>query len=510
MKKVSVSLFLAAIFFSFLSFFGLRSSQNLQLGPFTNLMRQVVLTQEVSAQEKLTQAQDLEDSEVLAQEKLDKESPDSNESLDSKESLDSNADSADANTDSTDTNVDNTTSPTAFSTQVQVHLFGSASCPHCIEEKQFWREYLADHPQVVVYDYLVEHRDNARLMALVVEELGIQGGGVPLTVIGREAVVGFGSAQTTGKALDELVQTQAENQIQEPSKETTLDIETLAERNNLQPRRDRIKAHQQPSEPEPIQPAKLDSEKEKIINVPFFDQLNLEKLSLPILSVVLGLIDGFNPCAMWALLFLISLLLGMEDRRRMWLLGSAFILASGVVYFLFMTAWLNFFLFVGFLKWVRLLIGAVALGAGGYYLYDYWTNKDGACKVQAGGKKKKVFNQLKEVAYRPQLILALAGMVALAFAVNLVELVCSAGLPAVFTQILSMSSLSGWEYYSYILLYILFFMLDDLLVFFVAMTTLNRMGLNSKYARYSHLIGGILMFLIGLAMWFKPELLTFG
>jgi len=100
--------------------------------------------------------------------------------------------------------------------------------------------------------------------------------------------------------------------------------------------------------------------------------------------------------------------------------------------------------------------------------------------------------------------------VLLAFAVNLVELICSAGLPVIFTQLLTLSDLSPWQYYAYMLLYIFVFMLDDLFVFIVSMITLEMTGITTKYSRISHLIGGILMVIIGLLLIFKPELLMFG
>jgi len=213
---------------------------------------------------------------------------------------------------------------------------------------------------------------------------------------------------------------------------------------------------------------------------------------------------------MWALVFLISLLLGMKDRKRMWILGTAFIVTSAFVYFLFMTAWLNFFLFVGFVPWVRIVIGLVALGAGIYSLRDYQRNKDGACKVTGGKKRRQILAKMEKITQRSELILALMGIILLAFAVNLIELVCSAGLPAIYTQVLSFNNLPSRQHYSYLLLYVFFFMIDDLFVFFVAMKTLNSVNIKTKYARFSRLIGGILMLIIGLLMILKPEWLMFG
>lgn len=245
------------------------------------------------------------------------------------------------------------------------------------------------------------------------------------------------------------------------------------------------------------------------LTLPIIGTIQTANLSLPLLSVVIGLIDGFNPCAMWTLLFLISLLLSMKDRRRMWILGTVFIIASAFVYFLFLTAWLNFFMILGFVLWVRIAVGLVALGAGFYSLRSYYQNKEG-CEVVEGKKRQKVFEKLKKITQERDFLLALFGIILLAFAVNIVELVCSAGLPAVYTQILSLSNLSPWQNYTYILIYILFFMIDDLFIFAVAMITLHAVGVQNKYARFSRLIGGILMLIIGALLLFKPEFLMFG
>ena len=238
-------------------------------------------------------------------------------------------------------------------------------------------------------------------------------------------------------------------------------------------------------------------------------QVKIRALSLPALTIAIGLMDGFNPCAMWVLMFLISLLLGMKNRRRMWLLGGTFILVSGLVYFLFMAAWLNLLIFLGFLTIVRLVIGGVALVTGGYNLREYWIHRPG-CKVVKSESRRRIFEQLKAITQKPSLFMALGGIILLAFAVNLVELLCSVGLPAVYTQVLTLSALPILQYYLYLVAYVFFFMLDDLLVFLIAMLTLRAVGLSDKYSRFSSLIGGLIILIIGLLIIFKPGWLMFG
>ena len=106
--------------------------------------------------------------------------------------------------------------------------------------------------------------------------------------------------------------------------------------------------------------------------------------------------------------------------------------------------------------------------------------------------------------------MALVGIIVLAVVVNLVELVCSAGLPAVYTQVLTMTALPTWQYYLYLVFYVSVFMIDDVVVFVGAMVTLRANGMQGKYSRYSHFVGGILMIAIGLLMILAPEILAFG
>jgi hypothetical protein len=261
--------------------------------------------------------------------------------------------------------------------------------------------------------------------------------------------------------------------------------------------------------PPPAQPAAARALPETL-SLPLIGEVRTANLSLPALTVLLAVIDGFNPCAMWVLVFLIGLLLGLKDRLRMWVLGAAFIAASAAVYFVFMAAWLNVLLVVGAVTWVRAGVALVALGGGAYYLLEYVRNPGGVCKVTSSESRRRVFDGLRAVASEQRFWVALVGIVALAFAVNLVELICSAGIPAIYTQVLTMSDLPAWQYYAYLALYILVFMLDDLVVFVIAMKTLEVTGVAGSYSRVSHLVGGVVLLAIGTLLLFKPGWLMFG
>jgi len=374
-----------------------------------------------------------------------------------------------------------------------VYFFWGDGCPHCAKEEVFLEEMKSKYPQITVRDFEVwKNPENQKILADLGKKLDIQISGVPFTVVGEKYFNGWFDRQTTGRAVEDAI-------IYEMSHDCSdLVAGVISSGGAVHPGGEGC--------------VKENGEKDipQTIDVPVFGRIEVKNFSIPVLAVVLGALDGFNPCAMWTLLFLISLLLGMGDRKRMWILGGAFIFSSAAVYFLFMSAWLNLILFIGVIFWVRVAVGLVSLGGGGYNLKEYFANKKQVCKVTADPKQQKTFERLKAITQKNNFYLALGGIILLAVAVNLVELICSAGLPVVFTQILAMSGLSGLQYYLYILLYIFVFMLDDMIVFFVAMTTLRMAGVTTKYARLSHLIGGVLMLAIGFLLIFKPEWLMLG
>ena len=371
--------------------------------------------------------------------------------------------------------------------EITAYFFYGKGCPHCGKEIAFLDSLEEKYDFLEIKRFEIYHNaENARLLQKIGQELNIDISGVPLFIVGEKNIVGFLSEETTGQTIEAAVKDYYQaSYCPDPVGDIICNEQTENGQKNIE-------------------------EKELAVSLPFLGKIGVKKFSLPALTVILGLADGFNPCAMWVLLFLISLLLGMRDRKRMWALGIAFILASSFVYFLFMAAWLNLLLFLGFISIVRIIIGLVALGSGGYHLREYWVNKSGACKVVGGKKRKKVFEKLKQIVGKRSFLLSLVGIILLAFVVNLVELVCSAGLPAIYTQVLTLSNLASWQYYSYIALYILFFMIDDLFVFSVAMITLHATGISHKYTRASNLVGGLIISILGFLLIFKPEWVMLG
>jgi hypothetical protein len=373
--------------------------------------------------------------------------------------------------------------------QVTIYFFRGEGCPHCAKEEVFLATLKEKYPNIVVRDFEVWHSsDNQDLLTKFSQRLNANASGVPFTVIGDKYFVGYLDDETTGKSIEDTIKNDLKVGCQD------IGSQVLGEKATAE---GQVCEGNKSGVPE-------------MIKVPIAGEVNVKKLSLPALTVIFGILDGFNPCSMWALIFLISLLISMGNKKRLLILGSAFIITSAVSYFLFMTAWLNLFLFIGFIVWVRIIIGVVALGSGYYNLKEFFTNKDAACKVSKGETTKNLLQKLRESVNHEKLLMALIGVIALAFSVNLIELVCSAGFPAIYTQVLSLSHLPRWQYYAYIWSYVFFYDLDEIIVMVIALFTFRITVNSNRFTHWSQLIGGILMIILGLLLIFKHEWLMFG
>jgi thiol-disulfide isomerase/thioredoxin len=386
--------------------------------------------------------------------------------------------------------------------EVNLYFFYGDTCPHCKKAEVFLGELKEKHPSLKVNSYeIFGNKENARLLLQFFENCGEKKTvRVPAIFIGQEVIIGYLNEETTGRTIEKAVKDCLERECLDPLEE--VDECQLCQCQGEQ------------GEACPCQTCACPKEKkqDEIIPFPFIGQVNLSKLSLPVLTVVVAALDGFNPCAMWILLFLIALLINARSRKRIWLICGIFIAVSGVVYYLLLTAWLNLFLAISYVNLTRIIIGLAALGFGLWQIKRFIEFKPGICQITEGrpGIKARLKNQAEKIVASPILLASILGVVVLALAVNLIEFFCSAGLPAIYTRILSLSQLSSLSYYLYLLLYVGIFMLDDMIVFAIAVITLSKIGFTEKYTKWSTLIGGLLIFILGLLLIFKPDFLIFG
>jgi glutaredoxin len=250
-------------------------------------------------------------------------------------------------------------------------------------------------------------------------------------------------------------------------------------------------------------------ESKYIWNFPILGEINLLRMSLPALALFLGFLDGFNPCAMWVLITLLTLLINTHDMKKVWVIGGTFLFVSGAIYYLFIAAWLNVFLLIGYNMWVQKVIGLVAIAGGGFYLYEAFGKDPNQCNVSDYKSRQKTIERMKQIASYTAYPAMILGVSILAISVNMIELVCTAGLPAVFTQILAFNHVEHWYRYALIGLFIMMYMIDDLVIFAIAVYSLHATGLTTKYRRFTLIFGGALMYTLGILLIFFPNALTF-
>lgn len=343
-------------------------------------------------------------------------------------------------------------------------VYVRADCPHCAAAKRFLGSLQADHPGLVVtyHDVLADTAARSRLLALA-RERGIAAVGVPAILVGGELLIGWESDATTGADLVRR-----------------LGLAPVAAR--------------------PPPPAPPD-----VVQAPLLGPLSASRLGLPLFTLLVGLVDGFNPCAMWALLLILALLVGLGDRRRMLLLGGTFIVVGGAMYFMFMAAWLELFLLIGISRGVQVTLGLLAVGAGVVHLKDALAPGRGPSLSIPASAKPGIYARMRRVVTAERFGAALLAVAVLSVMVNVVELLCTAGLPAVYTQVLGAQGLSRPAYYAYLLLYVVAYVADDLLVLGVATVTLSRTTLQQGGGRGLKLVSGVVIVVLGVLLVFRPE-----
>ncbi len=229
----------------------------------------------------------------------------------------------------------------------------------------------------------------------------------------------------------------------------------------------------------------------------------LDDVGLPLFTVVMGLLDGLNPCSMWVLLLMISLLAPLNDRRRMLAIAGTFVLIQGAAYYAFMAAWLNLFLFIGLSRASELAIAAIAIVAGMVNLKDWWAFGRGFSLSIPESAKPGIYARMRGILQADDLTAALVGTLILGLLVQFVELLCTSGFPALFTRILTLKELEGASYYGYLLLYIAAYMLDDVIVLTIGVVTLSRHRLQEREGRWLKLVSGLAMVGLGAYLIFR-------
>jgi len=353
---------------------------------------------------------------------------------------------------------------------LEIEVFVREGCSHCEAAKSFLGELARERPGLRVA-FVDVWRDPDALARLndISRRAGIVQPGVPTIRIGGELIVGFDTPATTGAQVRAVLEHGKPSVAIGGASVCGVADETACK-----------------------------APREDSIEIPLIGRkISVEEAGLPLFTIVIGLLDGFNPCSMWVLILMISMLATLGDRLKMLAIAGTFVAIEGIAYFAFMAAWLNLFLLVGLSRASEIAIALLAIVAGAINLKDFFAWGRGVTLSIPASAKPGIYARVRAVLHAERLGPALVGAAVLAVLVQIVELLCTSGFPALYTRILTLRQLDTATYYGYLLLYNLMYMLDDIVVLAVGIVTLSHRRLQEKEGRVLKLVAGLVMLGLG-------------
>ena len=353
------------------------------------------------------------------------------------------------------------------SSKVTLHYFWSRYCPHCKDAKPFVNNLPKIYPWLTLHSYdLVDNRENQERFLLMAKQLQQSANSIPAFIFCGQMMVGYDRAETTGRDLEEKL----------------------------------LACHQQKNGQR--------GQAQENFNIPGLGNIHYQDFSLPVFTLVIAALDAFNPCAFFVLFFLLSLMVHLRSRAKMLAIGSIFVLCSGVMYFLFMSAWLNLFLITKQLMLITATAGLIAIFFGLINIKDYFFFKQGVSLSLSDSARSKLFARMRNLTQTGNWSAMIIATIILAIAANSYELLCTAGLPMVYTRVLTLNDLASPQYYLYLAFYNVVYIIPLLVIVVLFTLTLGSKKLSEQEGRLLKLLSGSMMLGLGSILLLKPEWLN--
>lgn len=372
--------------------------------------------------------------------------------------------------------------PGGGSETVDAVFFYSKTCPHCAKEKPLLQSLEKEYEWLNVSYLDVALPENAQLYIRMAADAGGEAQAVPALFACGHMIVGYEDEGHSAEQVRRLILSCHEG-------ESRFGGGGDHEKSDGLPAADFI----------------FNASVDTRVNLPFFGVVEGSEMSLPLFTGLLGFIDGFNPCAFFILLFLLSLLIHAKSRSRMLLIGGVFVFFSGLVYFMFMAAWLNLFLYIGEIRWITVFAGLVALTVAALNIKDFFWFKKGVSLGISDSGKTSLFRRMRGLTKANGLASLVFGTVVLAVAANSYELLCTAGFPMVYTRVLTLNDLSPIQYYGYIAAYNVAYVTPLFFIVLAFTATLGSRKLGESEGRFLKLLSGVMMLFLGLLLVFSPD-----
>ncbi len=358
-------------------------------------------------------------------------------------------------------------------TPVTLVLFHGEGCPHCAAERDFLMQLRQEYPDLVVEEHEVwNDAENLALLEATATRLGFEATGVPVTVIGERVWIGFNA---------------------EVSEQITAVVAA-----GLSGPQDAVTP--------PPPPKAGGPEGSPSVDLPWVGSVDLSSSSLLVATVVIGFADGVNPCSLWVLSLLLAMVLSRGSRGRVMIVGSTFLAVTATMYALYIVGFYSALDYMGSLSWIRFAVATVAITFGLLQLKDGVRPDAGPSLSIAPSARPALYARMRAVASPDGRVSAtLVGTIALAIGVSLIETPCTAGLPLLWTSLLVERGVTMGAAVALFAVYMSVFLLDELVVFGIAVVTLRGGRLQERHGRALKIIAGSVLVTLGLTMLTAPE-----
>ncbi|MEA3452908.1 MAG: hypothetical protein U9Q96_01045 [Patescibacteria group bacterium] len=350
-----------------------------------------------------------------------------------------------------------------ISEKIEIYFFHSQGCPHCADEAKFLIRMEEKYPKIIIHNYDSEDPEGAILMKKLCKESKVEKylGLVPMTFVGSEFFLGFDSEEGMGKKIENAIRTK-------------MGLPLLEDEGRLK--------------------------------IPFLGEVNPKEHSLFALAVILGLFDGFNVCSLGVIVLILGMVLAFKSRKKTLILGGTFLLTTGIIYGVLIFLWYQFFSILGsYLRYMEIFVGFLALFGAVYFFRQFikYRKQGAVCEVGESNLSQKLNKKLKDSFKKTASVAALAGSIIIfAAIITVIEFPCSAYLPVIFAGALAQADLSSSSYLIYLFVFILFYMLDEIVIFLIAVWTRKIWIASGKFMVAASLVASIVLLLLGLYYFF--------
>jgi cytochrome c biogenesis protein CcdA len=371
----------------------------------------------------------------------------------------------------------------AIEPSLDIVLFWHEGCPRCADEREWLQAVEIDYPDLAIHQYQVDkdHPANKDLFTAYGERYDFPATNVPVTVIGERVWIGWTSS--IEKDITEAVDSAARGEFPQAGLYGSVDEGTC-------------------SQDDPYCVVG-----EVYVDVPFFGQVSLGEKSLLASTLIIGFVDGINPCSLWVISVLLTIVIRTASRRRVIAIGATFLTVTAGMYALYMASIFSALTFVDFIGAIQITVAIVAAVFAFVSIKDYFAFKKGLSFTISDSKKPGIYKRIRDAAGHHSLIPALAATVALGVAVSLIETPCTAGFPIIWMGLLKSADVGFLGTALLFVAYMIPFLLDEMIVFGIAVVTMKATKMQEKHGEILKLVAGVTMLALAAALVFAPSLM---